>query len=662
MSFEHGNHADTFLATEDTSAEALTESFQVDPFEEALRLQAIIIGSQDLPPEESEALLATFELALLGLSESALANRISRLKVRVESLQRSPPLKKPEKKLAAKVIQRTVSQEIDGIRLVKTSQWTEGLINLDLQPEEDSQTISDNFSEIIEQYDAEQTPISEVAETDEPSASPISPLFGPAYLDAFSAYLVTNMPPRLSTKGSDLLGVTIFHGNLASKRLSESSDSLEAGERHELEEAVKAGLAARGAMAIYLTRLVIGMSRRFAYDRDMVYSGDIRAEMVGVGNLKLVECMEKYVHTPGQHFAIFAATCVRRAMIKQMMANRRSYTGLSLPMQKVLLDIDTARKEAAMDNERADRIEIGMRLGYSKERLEAILALTKTRVGSISVDEYSMDVAANAAIDRNATKELEDAENRIMLTKIWEVASELHRRQVITDNEWRVLIFRYVQGLTQQETRENLDEECRISVPHAEQSVLEKIRKEIETPGYHNKRSSIGFKFIQSGVDLLDLLDIPVTKQTDILGTAANIINSMSLTEVQRQTMHAMIGTDGNRLRPFEVAKMRDVTLRAVYVAREGAVERIMEVWDSLTTDEKREAMAGTLKSNPEHMLTAEKILQRALELKVITRFSKKDAAVLAKEGAFFNPNRVEEVFGTWRDFLSAYREARNNL
>lgn len=662
MSFEsESNLAYTFPAEETASAETSAIPLQFDPFEEAIELQRMIIASQDLPADEKESLIETFEVGLLDLSERALEQRIRRLKVRLKSLPQQPQTKNSKQPLA-KVTRRPVGREIDGVQIVKVSPPANYGSAADLLNDiEEIETTSDDFSDRAGVDDGEQKPTIDTG-IDEPSMTDsISPLFGSPGFDGFSAYLFTNKPPSLSIKGSDVLGAAIFDGNLASKRLKEFGDSLESEARRELEDTVAAGLVARRTMASHHLPLVVGLSRRFAYDRDMVYRTDIRAEMVGVGNLALMQCMEGYIHAPGFHFAGFGGKSVKNAMIRQARSNRRSETGLSFPMQKALHEINAAYREAHDANAAVDRIEVGMSLGYSRERLEAILALTETRVRSINADPYSMDIAINAAVDKGAAKEFEDTENRIMLAQVWEVASELHRRQVITDNEWHVLYSRYVQGLSQSETKESLDSEYSISVQYAEQSVLEKIRKEIETPGYHDKNSSAEFRLVESGVDLLDILDIPIDKQTDILGIAASITDSMSLTEMQRQTMHAMMGTMSKRLRPFEYARIQGVTAHVVYDTRARAVRRIVDVWESMTADERGEVVAGSFKSNPSNPLTPDKILERALELKVRTRFSMKEAAALAKEGQFFSPYRVEEAFGTWRAFQDAYREIRVN-
>lgn len=491
-----------------------------------------------------------------------------------------------------------------------------------------------------------------------PSFDVAPPLLGSPNLDAFSAYLLMDKPPRLTIEESDQLGTAIFHGNLAVKRREEMGSALENKELQELEETIEAGMSARRIMASHHLALVVKLSHKYAYDRDKVYRREKRADMVGVGNLALMRCMDGYIHTPGRHFAAFAASSINNAMKGQLRADLRTHTGMSTKTQSILHDITLAYEEARKTNEDVDFLDVGESMGYSKERLESILNLSQVRIYSIDAESFHEELATftpNFTPAENIAREFEAVEDRLMLTQVWEVAAELHRRQVISDSEWKVLFSRYIEGLTQAKTGESFDtKKDRPTVGHFEQSALEKIRNEIEMPGYYSKQPGADIRSIQTGADLLGVLDIPITKTTDILGIAANIIDAMSLTKLQREAIHVLMGTDGNHVRPFEYARMRGVTQRAVYQARENAVSRIVEIWETMKPDEKIQIVTGSFERNT--ALTADEILKRAQELKVRTRFSMKEASALAKEGLFFSPHRVEEVFGTWKAFLDAYR------
>lgn len=505
-----------------------------------------------------------------------------------------------------------------------------------------------------------------------------SALLGSPELSAFRAYCVAEKLPNATSEESDLYGAAIYNGRLAAEELAAYGSELDYESRQLLEQAAERGLVARKAMASRHLALVIGMSRRFAFDKDKRYSEDRRADMIGIGNLALMQCMEGYVHLPGRHFAVFATSSVRNAMIGEVMRDIRSNTGRSHRMQRTLIEIDAAYQEARNTNSNADFIEVGESLGYSAERIQKILALTEVRLHSVNDTigaENSDRLYADVIADPQAQKDLEDAENRHLLAQIWEVASELRRRQVLTQSEWDVFYLRYVEGLSQEATAKKIDSEHTKSFASgAETRVLDKIRKEIESPGYHNKESNADFRLVESGVDLLDILGIPIDKNTNILGIASNVINNMSLTKLQRETMHALMGTNGEHLRPYEYARIRERTIRAVYDAREKAVRRIMGGWTTMSEEEKREMMyalpeevypteissKATAKNTPRP--SQEKLLEQALNFNAKTRLTQQEAARLAAEGSFIDPDILIEVFGSWSTFHNMYRELLRQL
>lgn len=440
--------------------------------------------------------------------------------------------------------------------------------------------------------------------------------------------------------------------------------------------------------------LVVSISRNFAYNRERIFDEDRQAEMVGVGNLALMQCMDRYVHTPGQHFVRFAARCVTNAMIGEMMANIRSDTGRSYRMQRTLLEIDAEYQKALEAGIDIGFLEVGEKLGYSQERVQRILSLSQKKLHSLDdqvVPQQDGGYNLEEVIeDPRAQASLTAIEDKIQIDKIWAVAHELKRQQVITDPEWEIFISRFRDGITQEAIAQSWESgKTQSGVSWLEQQVLNKIRKEIEQPGAHEKTSDASLRIVESAVDLLDILEIPIKKGMDILGIARTVLNNVRLTAWQREVMHALIGTSGKHFRPKEFARTKGRTHRAIYDAREKAVRNILATWAEMPSAERSTVLCATVdtfptftsrgpkpnttesailepSNQPVHKnlrrLSKGEVLERAIKLKPVGRMTKKEVTALAEQGIFLSVDELEGMFGGWSGFQSLCSQLRQQM
>lgn len=198
-------------------------------------------------------------------------------------------------------------------------------------------------------------------------------LLGSPELTAFRAFAVIGRKqPPLSDEDSERLGALIYEGRLAERRLSDPDMAIELEEYFELEQQAEDGRSARREVTTRHLPLVIGLSGKFAYNQQRQLNEDRRAEMTSVGNLALLKCLEGYIPIPGRHMTPFIRRSIQNAMIMEVMNNIRSTTGRSVRMQRTLLQVDTAYKQATEAGEDATFLEVADRLGFKEERMLTI--------------------------------------------------------------------------------------------------------------------------------------------------------------------------------------------------------------------------------------------------------------------------------------------------
>lgn len=317
-------------------------------------------------------------------------------------------------------------------------------------------------------------------------------------------------------------------------------------------------------------------------------------------------------------------------------------------------------------------------------------------MGLVEVYQHSLDVPINSHGDDSqifadlledpaATQDITAVENRLLLKQIWQTAFGLWKRQLLSHTEWEIFVRRYYDGMTQDEIAEVLEnEKSQSGVNYIEHRVLEKIRREIETPGANDKKADAEFMVVESAVDLLRVLDIPIEKQTDILTTARNILDNLPVTAWQREVMHALMGTRGKHFRPKEFARLKGRTHRAIYAARENAMANIKKAWatmpaqDRLAAANKGPYIPVTLASRgprpntnslaldftklQKRRLDKGRLLEIALELKPKGRLTRQEVASLAAAGLFVDIQTIEAEFRSWGEFQSLCAQLRRQL
>ena len=153
-------------------------------------------------------------------------------------------------------------------------------------------------------------------------------LLGPAHLEALRAYRVVADHPTLTNEQQAELGSLVYAGRLAGERLADEGDSLGVDEYFALEDNVEAGRDARRVLASHSLRLVLSQANSLSARKP-----EYEPDLVGVGNVALMDCMNHYTYAPDRPFASFAQVCVRNAMLDWVNNERRRETGMPYEWQ-----------------------------------------------------------------------------------------------------------------------------------------------------------------------------------------------------------------------------------------------------------------------------------------------------------------------------------------
>lgn len=412
-------------------------------------------------------------------------------------------------------------------------------------------------------------------------------LLGSPALSATDAYRIQLDHPYVTDEESDALGRQIYDGRLATHWLEDDTLEISPADRAHFQQAVELGGQARRVMASRHLQLVVGLARKFSYE-NWRYDDQKMEDMVGVGNLALMQCMEGYIYQPGRHFTPFAQRSVLNAMLYEVGRNIRMNTGLSHKMQRQLRQVNTAYQAAVEAGEDVTYLDVAERLGFTEDRIDKLLQLKATateRLDEVIDEEEDGRKLLDKVEDTDATHQLDETEDKLALEQIWAAARELRRKKLITEEEWFVFVGRYSIGMSQQELATTLGYAGQSGAANIEQQVTKKVRQEVENPGSVGKKAPAEFRIVETCTDLLEVLGIETGEDVDITATAQYILERTKLTTIQRITMEALLGIDneGEPRRPHQVAKWRGVTYHAVYVAREAAMKRIVDGWQKAT-------------------------------------------------------------------------------
>lgn len=531
---------------------------------------------------------------------------------------------------------------------------------------------------------------------------------GPALLGfpetpALNAYHHHLDHPFVNGEESDTLGRRIHDGNLAAQRLANPSAALEFEEYFALEHQVEKGRAARRVIASRHLQLVVGLANKFSFDQEQ------KAHMIGVGNVALVRCLTRYRHLDGRHITAFLQTSVATGLIAEVMALHRQQTGRSDKAQRTLREINRAYQAAQSLGEDVTYLEVAEHLGYRPERVQKILRLGRLQLRSINepIQPGSQRNFGDTLSDQRATRAIEEVEDELLLKQVWDTATELHRRQILTEREWKIFVLRYRDGLTQEAIAQEWELPAQANISVIDRQVLCKIRREIEEPGCHEQALDPAYALIRTATDLLRILGVPIDTRTDIKATARFIVDNSGLTQLQQVTMHALLGTYERHFRPSEFAQLRGVAYRAVYDTREKAMRHLYATFadlpemEDLTTQETIVARANNDQGTDEEaydfaaalasirlwsrgkvpleeqrgpaapgnngqraIRSADKadLLTQALELKPRGVLSKQDVGRLAAEGTFVDLETINKRFGSLKTFQLLCRQLRSQL
>jgi RNA polymerase primary sigma factor len=149
--------------------------------------------------------------------------------------------------------------------------------------------------------------------TDPPDNEASTPSGEPADADAVRDYLKKiSQVPGLSIEQEAGLAQRIEAGLAAEARLAAEGDGLSAGERIDLEWIAEQGIRARNHLLEANLRLVVSLAKRYT-GRGLPFLA-----LIQEGNLGLIRAMEKFDHTKGYKFSIYATWWIRQAITRAL--------------------------------------------------------------------------------------------------------------------------------------------------------------------------------------------------------------------------------------------------------------------------------------------------------------------------------------------------------
>lgn len=433
-------------------------------------------------------------------------------------------------------------------------------------------------------------------------------LLGAPEGNAVEGYRAVVNHPDATLEECQILGNAIVRGVDTSAQLTENTN-LSPGERTSLGNTVEDGLHARKVLLSLHLRVVIKAALTASFNETKGrHDLEEWADLIGIGNLALVNAVSKYKPVTGKHFAGYAKICVKNAFFLNQLDEVRDSSGRSVGMQRDWIAINKTQRDAVKDGEEISLRQAAIRLGIDPKRLDLIMDLVD--VETVPIDKVKIQAhgspltVENTTEDSSATAELEKAEDRVMLKHVWDTVAKLEMLHVLTPREIIILHKRFKGGVSQQDigTAVGLTQ---ASVKDIEFAVLAKIRNEIEQPGYYEQPDEISFGDITDSVVFLRKLGIPITKDTNALQIAKGIIeaDTAGLTELQRTILHTLIGTEGKHLTPAQLAEKRGCTHTSINATRRKAIQNIIEA---------RKAIPDTPKLAPEAHKHSAEVKKRA--------------------------------------------------
>jgi RNA polymerase primary sigma factor len=240
--------------------------------------------------------------------------------------------------------------------------------------------------------------------------------------DAFGSYLVAlSHHSLLDRSGEERLGRQIQRAKEAAARLAKGG--LDEAERRRLEQAVRAGEAAREEFVCANLRLVVSVARRF------LATGMPLEDLVQEGNIGLLRAVERFDWRKGFRFSTYATWWIRDAIAKSV---RTCAMAVSLPAETVIR-LREVREVAESLEQRLGRRptsrELAEAMRAPEESVEEILRLP--------LDTCSLHDAATAdgrpleemVADPDAAEPMDEALDRMLKDEVTNLLEILGPRE-----------------------------------------------------------------------------------------------------------------------------------------------------------------------------------------------------------------------------------------
>ena len=279
--------------------------------------------------------------------------------------------------------------------------------------------------------------------------------------------------PLLTAKQEVDLAKRIERGQKAEERLKKPG--LDERERAELEQHVKDGETARGALTEANLRLVVSIAKRY------IGKGLPLLDLIQEGNLGLAHAVEKFDYRRGFRFSTYAHWWIRQAVTRGIANQART---VRVPVHMIDLIGDTLRTsrqlQQQLGREPTDE-EIAVEMGVAPRRVAEILSASRqpisleTPVGSEEQEKLSDLIA-----DRMIESPTEFAARRLLRDHISDVLDELSERERV------VLRLRFGLDDGRSKTLEEIGEVLGVSRERVRQIEGEALAK-LRTPELREK-------------------------------------------------------------------------------------------------------------------------------------------------------------------------------
>ena len=389
-------------------------------------------------------------------------------------------------------------------------------------------------------------------------------LLGDPSSEALYAYRSAIKRPLLTPEQSSELVHAIEESQAAKELLTEPEIS--ESDRQELEAAVAAGNHATEILVMCHLQQVLGIAHDFAYKSDSVL------EYASTGNADLVEASRSYKVIEGASFAAFTATVARNAMVERAMRVRRESTGLTETMVEMLRDIRRAYDAALINDPNADFMQIAEDLGFEKAVVVNALRLSNTETQSF---DASLELGEELE-DKSSESDIEAVLNKVLLDKVWGVAKEMRRKELLSEREWTIFVARFRDGLSQYAIADIVGIR-QTGISDYEESILAKIKQAIDNPTSLELPYVTHTSDVKKPIHLLAILGIPVKKNQDPMAMAQKIVEHADLTDRQKLILTRLLGLDGGQpITVTELAKELGVTGPSINLTRRKAIQNII--------------------------------------------------------------------------------------